>query len=131
DLRETSGKDRRSAAFAVRMGGVPRRGRRDATPRRLEEEERMRSRTTPRPPTPRPARRTLLTGIPLLGAGALALGGCAPDVAGAATDVENILTISLNQTETHPSYLALTAFGETLAEATEGRWGARVYANEA
>lgn len=91
----------------------------------------MRSRTTPRPPTPRPARRTLLTGIPLLGVGALALGGCAPDDAGAATDVENILTISLNQTETHPSYLALTAFGEKLAEATEGRWGARVYANEA
>lgn len=91
----------------------------------------MRSRTTPRPPRPRPARRTLLTGIPLLGAGALALGGCAPDDAGAATDVENILTISLNQTETHPSYLALTFFGEQLAEATDGRWGARVYANEA
>ena len=64
-----------------------------------EEEERMRSRTTPRPPGPRPGRRTLLTGIPLLGAGALALGGCTPDDAGAATDVEEILTISLNQTE--------------------------------
>jgi tripartite ATP-independent transporter DctP family solute receptor len=91
----------------------------------------MRSRTTPRPPGPRPGRRTLLTGIPLLGAGALALGGCTPDDAGAATDVEEILTISLNQTESHPSYLALTWFGEQLAEATDGRWGARVYANEA
>ena len=48
----------------------------------------MRSRTTPRPPGPRPGRRTLLTGIPLLGAGALAMAGCAPDDAGAATDVE-------------------------------------------
>jgi tripartite ATP-independent transporter DctP family solute receptor len=91
----------------------------------------MRSRTTPRPPGPRPGRRALLTGIPLLGAGALALGGCTPDDAGAATDVEEILTISLNQTESHPSYLALTWFGEQLAEATDGRWGARVYANEA
>lgn len=90
----------------------------------------MRSRTTPRPPRPRLARRTLLSGIPLLGAGALAMSGCTPDDAGAATDVENILTISLNQTETHPSYLALTYFGEQLAAATEGRWGARVYANE-
>ena len=91
----------------------------------------MRSRTTPRPPGPRPGRRALLTGIPLLGAGALALGGCTPDDAGAATDVEEILTISLNQTESHPSYIALTWFGEQLAEATDGRWGARVYANEA
>ncbi len=91
----------------------------------------MRSRTTPRPRGPRPARRTLLTGIPVLGAGALAIAGCAPTDAGAATDVENILTVSLNQTETHPSYLALTSFGEQLAEATDGRWGARVYANEA
>lgn len=91
----------------------------------------MRSRTIPRPPGPRPGRRALLTGIPLLGAGALALGGCTPDDAGAATDVEEILTVSLNQTESHPSYLALTWFGEQLAEATDGRWGARVYANEA
>ena len=91
----------------------------------------MRSRTTPRPPGPRPGRRALLTGIQLLGAGALALGGCTPDDAGAATDVEEILTISLNQTESHPSYIALTWFGEQLAEATDGRWGARVYANEA
>ena len=91
----------------------------------------MRSRTTPGPLRPRPTRRTLLAGIPLLGAGAVAMSGCTPDDAGAATDVENILTISLNQTESHPSYLALTSFGEQLAGATEGRWGARVYANEA
>src|SRR5699024_5814429 len=111
------------------MSVVPRRGRRDPPPRRLEEEERMRSRTAPTPP--RPTRRALMAGIPLLGAGAVAMSGCTPDDAGAATDVENILTISLNQTESHPSYLALTWFGEQLAGATEGRWGARVYANEA
>ena len=91
----------------------------------------MRSRTTPGPLRLRPTRRTLLAGTPLLGAGAVAMSGCTPDDAGAATDVENILTISLNQTESHPSYLALTSFGEQLAGATEGRWGARVYANEA
>lgn len=43
---------------------------------------------------------------------------------------EHVLSISLNQTETHPSYLALTKFGELLETGTSGRWGARVYANE-
>src|SRR5690606_40394515 len=90
----------------------------------------MTSRPPPRPPRPRLARRTLLSGIPLLGAAALAMSGCTPDDAGAATDVENILPISLNQTETRPTYLALSPFGEQLAAAPEGRWGARVYANE-
>lgn len=77
----------------------------------------------------RPSRRNLLLGAPALGLGALALGGCA-QAGEAATDAENILSVSLNQTESHPSYLALTYFGEQLAEATEGRWGARIYANE-
>ncbi|HLS75112.1 MAG TPA: TRAP transporter substrate-binding protein [Actinomycetaceae bacterium] len=76
----------------------------------------------------RPIRRNLLLGAPALGLGALALGSCAQ--AGATTDVENILSVSLNQTEDHPSFLALSYFGEQLAEATDGRWGARVYANE-
>lgn len=76
----------------------------------------------------RASRRDLLLGLPALGLGALALGGCAQ--AGATTDVENVLSISLNQTESHPSFTALSFFGEQLAEATEGRWGARVYANE-
>ncbi|WP_345025681.1 hypothetical protein, partial [Actinomadura keratinilytica] len=76
----------------------------------------------------RASRRDLLLGLPALGLGAFALGGCAQ--AGATTDVENVLSISLNQTESHPSFSALSFFGEQLAEATEGRWGARVYANE-
>lgn len=77
----------------------------------------------------RPRRRDLLLGIPALGLGAAALAGCSQ--AGATTDVENVLSVSLNQAENHPSFLALTSFGEQLAEATEGRWGARIYANEA
>lgn len=90
----------------------------------------MRSMTTPRPHERSVTRRALLAGIPLLGAGTLAMSGCAAQNA-AATDAKNILSISLNQTETHPSFLALTFFGERLAEVTDGRWGARVYANEA
>lgn len=77
----------------------------------------------------RPSRRNLLLGAPALGVGALALSSCA-QAGEASTDAENILSVSLNQTESHPSYLALTYFGEQLAESTEGRWGARIYANE-
>lgn len=78
---------------------------------------------------PRPSRRRLLAGLPVVGLGAAALAGCSQ--AGATTGVDQILSISLNQTETHPSFLALTRFGELLAESTDGRWGARIYANEA
>ncbi|MGP9538649.1 TRAP transporter substrate-binding protein [Brachybacterium sp. AOP43-C2-M15] len=88
--------------------------------------------STPSPTTrrrARPRRRDLLRGIPALGLGAAALAGCSQ--AGATTDVENVLSVSLNQAEDHPSFLALTYFGEQLAERTEGRWGARIYANEA
>jgi tripartite ATP-independent transporter DctP family solute receptor len=40
------------------------------------------------------------------------------------------LVLSLNQTETHPSYVALTEFGDRLAERTDGRWDVEVYPNE-
>lgn len=40
------------------------------------------------------------------------------------------LRLALNQTEEHPSYIALDNFGESLSDATEGRWGVDVYANE-
>lgn len=81
------------------------------------------------PTVPRPGRRQLLFGLPAIGLGAAALAGCSQ--AGATVDVDQILSISLNQTETHPSFVALTRFGELLAESTDGRWGARIYANEA
>jgi tripartite ATP-independent transporter DctP family solute receptor len=40
------------------------------------------------------------------------------------------LRLALNQTETHPSYIALDSFGERLSESTAGRWDVDVYANE-
>jgi tripartite ATP-independent transporter DctP family solute receptor len=40
------------------------------------------------------------------------------------------MRLALNQTETHPSYVALDSFGERLSESTEGRWDIDVYANE-
>lgn len=45
------------------------------------------------------------------------------------TDVDRVLSISLGQAESHPSYGSLISFGERIAEATDGRYGARVYAN--
>jgi tripartite ATP-independent transporter DctP family solute receptor len=40
------------------------------------------------------------------------------------------LRVALNQTEEHPSYIALDNFGQRLEEATEGRWSMEVYPNE-
>lgn len=39
------------------------------------------------------------------------------------------MKLALNQTEEHPSYIALQAFGEHLSEATDGRWNIEVYPN--
>ncbi|GAA1490093.1 TRAP transporter substrate-binding protein [Brachybacterium sacelli] len=73
-------------------------------------------------------RRDLLTALPAAGIAAAVLGGCA-STEGAVTGVDRVLSISLGQTESHPSYGSLVSFGERLAEATDGRYGARVYAN--
>ena len=40
------------------------------------------------------------------------------------------MRLSLNQTEEHPSTIALESFNERLAEATEDRWSIDVYPNE-
>jgi tripartite ATP-independent transporter DctP family solute receptor len=40
------------------------------------------------------------------------------------------LRLALNQTEEHPSYIALDEFGQRLSEATDGRWTIDVYPNE-
>lgn len=40
------------------------------------------------------------------------------------------LKLALNQSEEHPSFIALEAFGEELSEATDGRWDIQVYPNE-
>jgi tripartite ATP-independent transporter DctP family solute receptor len=39
------------------------------------------------------------------------------------------MKLALNQTEEHPSFIALEAFGERLAEATDGRWNIEVHPN--
>lgn len=66
--------------------------------------------------------------LALLATGALLLTGCAG--APGAEDEGRTLVLSLNQTESHPSYIALTEFGDRLAERTDGRWDVEVYANE-
>ncbi|MGM7671711.1 TRAP transporter substrate-binding protein [Microbacterium sp. A93] len=68
---------------------------------------------------------------------ALALAGCsgtggdnAGDSAGdGAATSPTVMKLALNQPETHPSYIALEAFGEQLKEATDGRWDIEVHAN--
>lgn len=40
-----------------------------------------------------------------------------------------VMKLALNQPETHPSFIALEAFGEQLSEATDGRWDVEVHAN--
>ncbi|WP_232820304.1 TRAP transporter substrate-binding protein [Brachybacterium sp. YJGR34] len=66
--------------------------------------------------------------MPAAGLGAALLGGCTPSQ-GVMADVDRVLSISLGQAESHPSYGSLVTFGERIAEATDGRYGARVYAN--
>ncbi|WP_306232681.1 TRAP transporter substrate-binding protein [Agrococcus beijingensis] len=70
-----------------------------------------------------------------VGAAALMLtacsGGTAPASSGEpAAAGGGTLQLALNQTEEHPSYIALTSFGERLSEATDGRWSIDVFANE-
>lgn len=73
------------------------------------------------------SRRSVLGFAAAAGAASM-LAACGGAEGSVSTD--HVLSISLNQTETHPSYIALTKFSELLEEATSGRWGARVYANE-
>lgn len=59
----------------------------------------------------------------------LATTACSSGVSGKA-ETGKTLVLSLNQSETHPSYIALTEFGERLKAATDGRWDVKVYPNE-
>lgn len=66
--------------------------------------------------------------------GSLALAGCAgsggsDDSKGEASGESHTLRLALNQTEEHPSFIALESFGERLAEETDGRWDIEVYPN--
>ncbi|WP_434922500.1 TRAP transporter substrate-binding protein [Glutamicibacter sp. PAEs-4] len=62
-------------------------------------------------------------------AAVLALTGCTAGVSGNAQEGKTMV-LSLNQSESHPSYIALTDFGERLKAATDGRWDIKVYPNE-
>lgn len=72
--------------------------------------------------------------VAAVGAAALMLtacsGGSAPASSGAPEAGGGTLQLALNQTEEHPSFIALTSFGERLSEATDGRWSIDVFANE-
>nr|NLD39792.1 TRAP transporter substrate-binding protein [Actinomycetales bacterium] len=83
-----------------------------------------------------------LTGIATAAIAALALAACGGGNGEAATDgatdgatagggngTGKSLRLALNQTETHPSYIALNAMGEDLSEATDGRWNVDVFPN--
>lgn len=59
----------------------------------------------------------------------LPLSACTSGVSGKA-ETGKTLVLSLNQSEDHPSYVALTDFGERLKAATDGRWDVKVYPNE-
>lgn len=59
-------------------------------------------------------------------AAAVVLAGCTSGLPGA----ETTLRLALNQTEEHPSYLALADFDRRLSEATGGEWRVDVYPNE-
>ncbi|GAA3725340.1 TRAP transporter substrate-binding protein [Spinactinospora alkalitolerans] len=64
----------------------------------------------------------------MVGATALALTGCGGGSGAAGGG--GTLRLALNQTEEHPSFIALEDFGNRLTEGTDGRWGIEVYANE-
>ncbi|WP_026533012.1 TRAP transporter substrate-binding protein [Arthrobacter sp. H41] len=61
---------------------------------------------------------------------ALALSACGGGSTGSGSADGQTLRLALNQTETHPSYIALDNLGTKVSEATEGRLEVDVYANE-
>ncbi|MDT0167401.1 TRAP transporter substrate-binding protein [Actinotalea sp. AC32] len=76
--------------------------------------------------------------VSLLGVATLGLAACGGGTTSPTTDGEpaaagsggGTLRLALNQTEEHPSFIALDNFGQRLSEATEGRWEIDVYPNE-
>lgn len=63
-----------------------------------------------------------------LGAVSLALTACGAGAGGAGAGTT--MRLALNQTEDHPSYVALDNFGERLSEGTDDRWAVDVFPNE-
>lgn len=64
---------------------------------------------------------------------ALTLGGCSSEGgdsdSGSGAVQPTVMKLALNQTEDHPSFIALEAFGESLSDATDGRWEIEVFPN--
>ncbi|WP_448072393.1 TRAP transporter substrate-binding protein [Georgenia yuyongxinii] len=84
-------------------------------------------------------RRKTLSMVALVSATALVLAACGGgdaegdgEAAGgdAAAEGGKTLRLALNQTEEHPSFIALDNWGQRLEEATDGRWSIDVYPNE-
>lgn len=57
------------------------------------------------------------------------LGGLNLDTVGS-PDQTTYVKLALNQTESHPSYIALDHFSERFSERTDGRWEIDIYPNE-
>ncbi|NMA77568.1 MAG: TRAP transporter substrate-binding protein [Actinomycetales bacterium] len=77
-------------------------------------------------------RRALLgaTGIAGITAALAACGGGSGDSSSGSGASGTQMRLALNQTEDHPSFIALENFGAALDEATGGSWGIDVYPNE-
>lgn len=78
-----------------------------------------------------------LSMVALASATALVLAACGGGAEEAPADGETsaaaegkALRLALNQTEEHPSFIALDNWGKRLDEATDGRWSIDVYPNE-
>jgi tripartite ATP-independent transporter DctP family solute receptor len=73
----------------------------------------------------------LLQASAVVGVAALTMAGCASGSGDSGSNAEaaepTTMKLALHQAQTHPSFIALEAFGEELAEATDGRWNIEVY----
>lgn len=73
------------------------------------------------------------TAVAALGLAACGGGAAAPAPGGAAggggSTAPTTMKLAHNQTETHPTHIALTAFGEKLKADSEGRWDIQVFPN--
>ncbi|MGO3290198.1 TRAP transporter substrate-binding protein [Brachybacterium sp. AOP42-C2-15] len=84
--------------------------------------------------TPRSLNRRTLLGATGLAGIAATLAACGGGSGSGASDAGGgsgtVMRLALNQTETHPSFIALENFGAALEESTGGAWGIDVFPNE-
>ncbi|GAB3941185.1 TRAP transporter substrate-binding protein [Corynebacterium tapiri] len=74
-------------------------------------------------------RLTAVVGACTLLSGCANLGGLDLETVGD-PDHTTYVKLALNQTESHPSYIALEHFAERFSERTDGRWDIEIYPNE-